>query len=119
MVLCVPFENVAPKPCPESEEDQTTQFSFIEGELIRKVHECAPGYEGWKYYFSYDDEQVLENYSLVAGDVLDFECKNCVDKALEQKIGSPSYVFTREEDGAVVFVNEQGCEYIIIAGGGG
>ena len=112
MIICVPFEKVAPKGCEESEEETTYQFSYIEGSLVAKECTGCGNLLTYQYDFQYDDSQVIENYTLKGGDVLGFAMKGCLGEYADQRAGDDVYLY-EDEDGGQVLVSQHGCEYPI------
>lgn len=108
VVLCLPFEKVAPHVCPISLGDSPFQFSVIDGSL---VYQCATGGQ-WQFDISYDDSQLIPNYTLKGGDILGVECKGCVGKYADERAGNEVYIYTND-DGFQVLVSQHGCEYVI------
>lgn len=117
VVMCVPFEKVRIRECPETEEPEGVQFDFVMGSLISKRCVGCGTLAEFQYLIEYDDEQLIDNYELLGGDVLGLSCLTCSDKAAIQLAGAPCYIYTDDDDN-VIFVNQFGCQYTIIEGGG-
>lgn len=115
VILCVPWEKVAPHICPENAGNQPFQFSYIEGEL---VGECENSCGQWMFDVSYDIAQLNPGYELLGGDIIGAECKNCIGHYADQRAGNEVHVI-EDEEGGQFLVSQHGCQYPLTASGAG
>lgn len=106
--------------CPGSETVNTYPFSTIDATLVlasRQYNPCLCVNQ-WIYTISYDDTQLVEDAVILATDLTGLFCKGCLVNWAEEKIGSEIYVRTNEDESQTV-ISQHGCEYPLVASGGG
>lgn len=120
VIVCVPYEIVSSKSCPNYPfvtANQPYEYGWITAEITKEQqldNDCNNS--RWKYWLTYEEEELIEGALLVGTDITGVFCKNCFTTWVEESIGNEAWIRTNE-DNSQTFVSQHGCEYNIDTAG--
>lgn len=120
VIVCVPYEIVAKHYCPAFDfltEEQPYDYGWITAEITKEQqigNDCNTA--TWKYWLTYEEDELIEGALLVGTDITGVFCKNCFTTWVEESIGNEAWIRTNE-DNSQTFISQHGCEYNIDTAG--
>lgn len=123
--LCIPSDKVAQKDCPvQASPEITGSTDFVWHTIAARMVNAAQtantcGQKYWIYTFVYDDDQLVEDETLIATDISGVVCGGCMATWIQDIAGNDVKLERRiiDEVEYLILITEHGCEYQFLEGG--